>query len=378
MRSVKASVFDIIVERGALKGDSACRILDFEGRKCLLVSTPSVYRLYGETVRRHLAERDCLLDVLILEMGEGRKFMPAVLEVAERAQRVGLDRRGIVVALGGGVVGDVVSFAASMIRRGIGHVRIPTTLMAQIDAAIGIKGGVNFNRHKNFLGCFHPPEAVLVDPNLLRSLPVDAIRQGMAEIVKIAMIRDVRLFELLEQHGETLIGTRFGQPAGIAEEVVVRAIDGMVAELSSNPYEDATLERHVDLGHMISPLLEVRSNYQLHHGEAVAVDLAYTSCIANDIGHLDDTGLLRVLALLRRLGLPTDHEFLDEELALTAFTATERHRGGTLNLPVPTGIGTCGFVRRRDELPEGIVTRTLARLAASADLLADADRLVVV
>ncbi|WP_181820754.1 3-dehydroquinate synthase family protein [Loktanella sp. D2R18] len=317
-------------------------------------------------------------EVLVLELGEERKFMPSVLKVAQCAQRAGVDRHGILVALGGGVVGDIVSFAASMIRRGVGHARIATTLMAQIDAAVGIKGGVNFNQSKNYLGCFHPPEEVLVDPDLLKSLPLAAVRQGMAEIVKIAMIRDRRLFEMLEECGETLIGTRFAQPVAVADEVITRSIDGMLIELSSNPYENMTLERYVDLGHMISPALEAQSGYTLHHGEAVAIDLAYTSCIANDAGHLSDEDLLRVIGLLRRLDLPTNHAFLNEALVLRAFEDTEKHRGGALNLPVPTGIGTCDFIRSRAELSDATVTRTLMRLAETEDMLSEADLCVVI
>lgn len=373
----KRTNFDVTVHRGAFEKDIAHDFLDFGDRKCVLVATPTVWQLYGESVLRSLKKSGTIPDVLVLELGEQRKFIPAVVAVAQCAQRVGLDRRGLLIALGGGVVGDIVGFAASMIRRGVGHARIPTTLMAQIDAAIGIKGGVNFNQSKNYLGCFHPPEAVLVDPGLLRSLPVAAVRQGMAEIVKIAMIRDDRLFGMLEERGETLIGTRFAQPVEFAEDVITRSIDGMLVELSCNPYENMTLERFVDLGHMISPALEAQSGYKLHQGEAVAVDLAYTSCIANEVGHLSDADLLRIIGLIRQLGLPTNHTYLDESLVLRSFADTEKHRGGALNLPVPTGIGTCDFIRYRNELAEGTVSRALVRLAETEDMFSDIDLRVV-
>jgi 3-dehydroquinate synthetase len=199
----------------------------------------------------------------------------------------------------------------------------------------------------------------------------------MAEIVKISMIRDDRLFGMLEERGETLIGTRFAQPAEFAEDVITRSIDGMLVELSSNPYENMKLERFVDLGHMISPALEAQSGYKLHHGEAVAIDLAYTSCIANDAGLLSDADLQRIIGLIRHLGLPTNHACLDEGLVLRSFADTEKHRGGALNLPVPTGIGTCDFIRHRNELAEGTVSRTLVRLAETEDLFSDVDLCVV-
>jgi len=373
----KRTKFKVAVHRGAFECDIASDFLSFGGRRCVMVTTPTVWVLYGESVLRSLMKSGAIPELLVLELGEERKFIPAVLKVAECAQRIGLDRYGVLIALGGGVVGDIVSFAASMIRRGISHVRIPTTLMAQIDAAIGIKGGVNFKQSKNYLGCFHPPETVLVDPEMLKSLPLIAMRQGMAEIVKIAMIRDKRLFEMIEEYGETLIGTRFTQPSGLAEDVIAWSIEGMLVELSSNPFENVTLERYVDLGHMISPALEAQSGYTLHHGEAVAIDLAYTSCIANTAGRLSDCDLLRIIRLLYRLGLPTNHANLNETLVLKAFDDTEKHRGGALNLPVPTGIGTCDFIRSRRELSEGTVARTLALLRETEDMLADADQCVI-
>lgn len=331
-------------------------------RRALFVTTPTVFRLYGEALLAQVGRLGIEGRVEVLDLREGTKDIGSVLRVCGLTRSLGLDRRAVLVALGGGVCSDVTTFAASMIRRGIAHVRIPTTLVGQVDAGVGLKGGVNFQGGKNYLGCFHPPDAVLVDRTFLRTLPPREVRQGLAEIVKVALARDAALFSTLERLGERLLDGRLAEPDGEGEPVVRRAIGLMLEELAPNPYEDRSLARLVDLGHSFSPQVEAASGFAVPHGDAVAIDMALTCLVAAELGLLAGGDALRVVRLLAALGLPTDSPLLDLELCRTSVRACVLHRGGELNLVVPTAIGCAGFLRASSDLPEEVLARSLRRL----------------
>ena len=332
------------------------------GRRALFVTTPTVFRLYGEALQAQIGRYGIDGRVEVLELSEATKDVGSVLRVCGLARSFGLDRRAVLVAFGGGVCSDVTTFAASMVRRGIAHVRIPTTLVGQVDAGVGLKGGVNFQGAKNYLGCFHPPDAVLVDRAFLRTLPPREVGQGLAEIVKVALARDAGLFAILERLGGRLLDGRLAEPDGEGEPVVRRAIGLMLEELASNPYEDRSLARLVDLGHSFSPQIEAASGFAVPHGDAVAIDMALTCLIAADLGLLAEGDALRVVRLLAALGLPTDSPLLNLELCRMSVRACALHRGGELNLVVPTAIGRAGFLRAPSDLPEEALARGLGRL----------------
>lgn len=331
-------------------------------RQLLVCTTPTVEALYGAGLRQLLARLGQKRPGwLVLDCTEATKTMASVLRICRAAQEHELDRTACLLAFGGGVCSDLVTVAASQIRRGIGHVRVPTTLIGQVDAGIGIKGAANLGGGKNYLGCFHPPEGVIVAPRLLRSLPQEAMRQGMAEIVKMAVIRDRALFELLRQEGRGLIASRFAAPAGTASAVLVRAIDLMLSELASNPFEDRSHARAVDFGHTVSPALEAKTGYTLHHGYAVAIDIAFSTVLAQLLGLIPAAEADAILDLLLGLGLPITHAALDRELVRQAFAGTMRHRGGALNLVVPTRIGAYAFLQS-GEVGDAALHEALGRL----------------
>ena len=265
-----------------------------------------------------------------------------------------------VVALGGGVCSDVVTVAASLVRRGVDHIRIPTTLIGQIDAGIGIKGAVNMAGQKSLVGTFHPPARVFIDPRHLATLPLSRIRQGLAEILKMALIRDAELFDLVEAHAERLLATRFQEPAA-ARSIISRSISLMVEELARNPFEDQTFERLVDMGHTFSPQLEARSGFRLSHGEAVAVDMALSCVIAVELGMMAMHAARRFIALLGRIGLPVNSHLLTAQLCRDAAAAATAHRGGHLNLVLPRAIGLATFAGN-DALANGVLDRALEKL----------------
>ena len=258
---------------------------------------------------------------------------------------------------------DLVSVAASMYRRGVDHVRIPTTLIGQVDASVGIKGGINFQKQKNLLGCFHPPRAVIVDTAFLGTLHAAHIRQGLAEILKMALIGDRRLFEALERHGASLIDSRFQSPQLLGRWIVKRSIALMLEQLQQNPYENLTLQRLVDMGHTFSPALEAASAFRLSHGEAVAVDMALTCMIAETLGLMRRSEAEMFVSLLWRLGIPPLVPALTVDLCKSAARSATAHRGGNLHLVVPTRIGAAQFVEH-EAVEECVLNAALDRLRA--------------
>lgn len=310
------------------------------GRRALLVTTPTVERLYGESLRQALLASDQRVEHLVLPCTESTKSLALVQELCARAQREGLERTGVLIALGGGVLSDVVTVAASLIRRGIEHVRVPTTLIGQIDAGIGVKGAVNFGGRKSYLGCFYAPSEVLIVPELLRTLPAPLLSEGLSEILKMALVRDAGLFDALEEHGPALLAGCFGDPGGAGERVLWRAIELMLEELEPNLFEDRSWERLVDFGHTFSPVLEAELGFTLGHGFAVGVDMAICAAISRKRGLLEEEELIRILRLMEALALPVWHDALSSPVFTRAIAEAAVHRGGRPNVILPRGIGS--------------------------------------
>ncbi|MGW7425175.1 sedoheptulose 7-phosphate cyclase [Streptomyces sp. NPDC054813] len=356
------------------------------GQRRFVVTDRTVDSLYGERIRAYFEHHGVDHRVLVLDDGETHKSMSAVLRVAEEFDAFGIDRRREpVIAIGGGVLMDIVGFAASLYRRSTPFIRIPTTLIGLVDAGVGAKTGVNHNGHKNRLGTYFPADRTLLDRSFLATLGERHISNGLAEILKIALIKDARLFDLLEQHGADLLGTKLQSPAAAgptpadvpvdqrlaarglhldpATEVVERAIQGMLEELQPNLWEKV-LERVVDYGHTFSPTIEMHALPALLHGEAVAVDMALTTVLAERRGLVSAYQRDRILDVMARLGLPTRHALCTPQVLGDALRDTVRHRDGKQRLPLPVGIGSAVFVNDVTEAELGAAAEALGTLAS--------------
>jgi len=231
-----------------------------------------------------------------------------------------------------------------MDKAGISHIRVPTTLIGQIDAAIGIKGAVNFGKKKSALGSFYPPEHVFVEPSFLRTVPRDHLRAGLAEVVKIALVADASLFYLLQEHGRELLDSSFAAKEHVGVELLWTAAIRMIEQLQPNLYENRSLQRLVDFGHTFSPAIEGQSHYAILHGEAVAIDIALSSVVAKHLSFLNEADCAAILRLLRSLELPISCDVLDYQLAVASLEDACRHRGGVVNLVIPVQIGQGVFI----------------------------------
>ena len=331
-----------------------------------IVVDATVHRLYGPALRRYLDH--CHYDLCVLPVSEETKTMDSVFTVVHGLNSFGISRRNEpIIGIGGGVLLDIVGLASSLYRRSTPYVRVPTSLIGLVDAGVGAKTGVNFEHHKNRLGSYFPSVVALLDRSFLATLEDRHISNGLAEILKIALIKDWRLFQLLEEYTELLLAERFdgGTPIGetVARDVFSRAIGGMLEELQPNLWEKK-LERLVDYGHSFSPTLEMRALPMLLHGEAVCIDMALTTVLAEGRGLLSSQDRERILDVMRRLRLPIWHPLCEPGLLGEALHDTVRHRDGLQRLPLPVGIGAACFVN----------DLTIAELSRAAEILCELGR----
>lgn len=363
-RSVSTSI-----RRASLINNGDPSVLaDVVGTRPIFVAiSPTVNRLYSAEVGPALRSvAGGQHQTYVVPTGEDHKTLSVVESLVDAMSMAGLSRDGVVVGIGGGVLLDIVGLAAGLFRRGIAHIKIGTTLVAQIDAAVGLKCGVNVGEAKNIAGAFNPPELVLTDGNFLSSLAVRDVRCGLAEMVKLAVATDVVLFDELERHGALLLDpvTR-DMPA--ARRLIDRSISGMVAELNANPYE-TELRRRVDFGHTVSGSYEIASGHTLLHGEAVALDIALFSSLAMLLGRLRRAETERILRLLLDLGIDVWHPIMeDTELLEQGLQRSASHRGRRLHLPVPTRIGDTAFISERNSIPDDLLAEAVSVVRQMAD-----------
>lgn len=364
LSAVRASRIDVY--RGDVRTNADATLTTaIADRPAITFVSPTVDRLHGELLRPVLARAGIGADdVVVVHTGEPRKAIETVMALVQRASEANFSRRGVFVGIGGGVLLDVVGLAASLFRRGVPHIMVGTTLLAQVDAAVGLKCGVNAGNAKNLIGAFYPPEVAITDGGFLSTVSERHMRCGLAEMIKLALVRDAALFEALECHGRRLLSPV--RDDATCRDLIDRAIIGMLAELQTDPYE-ADLQRRVDFGHTISPALESRSSFALPHGEAVAVDIAFFAAVSNLLGTLSQQELERILALLGTLGLPRWHDLLSaSDFIYRALATVTAHRGMRLRLPLLNGIGATRFLVDRAELPNDILDQALDLLRGVA------------
>ncbi len=321
-----------------------------EHARRFVVVDSNVHKYIGLVISSYFSQNNIEARIIPFISGEEHKTVEHYLSLARELDAFPICRRDEpIIAIGGGVLTDVVGFVASCYRRGIPHIKVPTTLMGYVDASIGVKAGINFNGNKNRLGGFVPPIKVLLDRTLLKTLPKRHILNGVGEIIKLAIIKDARLFDLLEESGAQSVEAKFQDEAGSA--ILDRSICGMLEELQSNLLEEE-LERKVDFGHTFSYGLETQYPAKLYHGEAVLLDVALSTLIAARRGLLSDQDVQRIFHLMADLGLVLDTTNLQAAMLWQSLQERIYHRNGMQRVPLPNGIGGCTFVNdvSRDEI----------------------------
>ena len=309
-----------------------------ESNRKLVVIDKAVNEIYGQRLVDYFKIMKVELKLFVLDATESNKTWEYTDKVLQFFEDAGALRREPIIVIGGGVLLDLVGFCCSIYRRGIPYVKVPTTLLAIVDASVGVKVAANHFERRNRIGAYYPPIATLLDKKFIATQDGRNIINGIAEIFKLAVIKDIELFELLEESYEQLISEKF-QLGAVPVRVINLAITGMIEELSPNLWE-RKLDRCVDFGHSFSPIIEMKNIVTLQHGEAVALDCLFSSCLAYGRGFLDMPTLVRIFKTARNLKLPVFHkDFCDFNLLKRALSDTMKHRNGNQYLPVPLGIG---------------------------------------
>lgn len=321
----------------------------------VVITDSQVGPLHAQSVVQSLQNAGIRADVLTIPAGESSKCVAQVERLWNELAIRKTDRKTVVVALGGGVVGDLGGFIAASYVRGLSFVQVPTTLLAQVDSSVGGKVGINLPAAKNIVGAFWQPSGVLIDLEVLKTLPEREFRSGLAEVVKYGVIMDAEFFAYLEQNAADIV-----QRDSDALEHIIGQSCRLKAEVVGQDEREETGRRAIlNYGHTFCHAIEQVSGYgQFLHGEAVSIGMICASRLAEKMGRIDGSMTERQTRLLERLGLPTVMPSLDEEALLTAMQHDKKTEGGKLRFVLPSRLGHVEVVTGVD--PE------LARLACRA------------
>lgn len=335
-REIRLGASPIRVGRGLLENAGAIIREVAPAHRYALITDSNVGPLYAEKVRNQL-EKDSA-EVLTIPAGESNKTRESWARLTDQMLAKKFGRDSVVIALGGGVVGDLAGFVAATFMRGIPVVQIPTTLVAMVDASIGGKTAVDTPAGKNLVGAFHPPAAVLVDPQLLVTLPLREMRAGFAEIVKHGVIADdVYLREVASGASEML--SAGGSASDRMLSLIVRSVE-IKAEIVSRDEREEGLRKTLNFGHTIGHAIELVSGYSLLHGEAVAIGMALEGRLAEQIGVAEAGTAATIVKALQSAGLPTDLPtgFQPEEV-IEAMKADKKGKSGKTRFALPLRVG---------------------------------------
>lgn len=306
------------------------------GKKALLVSNPVVYQIFGEFVKNSLVRNG--FEVITGEIGDGEEYktLDEAAGLYDLAFTGGLDRRCPVIALGGGVVGDLAGFFAATYMRGVPFIQIPTTLLAQVDSSVGGKVAVNHPRGKNIIGAFYQPGLVLADLEALKTLPAREVKSGMAEIIKYGVISEGGFFTWLEDLLDQVLSLR-AEALEHAVETSCRVKAGVVEADET----EQGLRAVLNYGHTVGHAVEVLTGYKVYsHGEAVGIGMAVAARIASNMGMLPEKDARRIISLIKRAGLPVvvPADFSPDDV-LAVMLRDKKSLDGRLTMVLPAGIG---------------------------------------
>ena len=317
--------YDIRIGSGLLAtlGEAAKQLGKAE--KVCIVSDSTVWNLYGEAVQKNLETFDFLVSSYVFPAGEAQKNGSTLLKLLSCLANHQLTRSDLIVALGGGVVGDLAGFAAATYLRGIRFIQVPTTLLAAVDSSVGGKTAIDLPEGKNLVGAFWQPSLVICDTDTLNTLPEDTFRDGCAEVIKYGILYDPDLFAALEHSG-----------MGFDRESIIARCVELKRNVVMEDEFDTGERMKLNLGHTIGHGVEAKSQFTISHGKAVSIGIA----IVTRAALCQDRQ--RILSLLQQFSLPIHTDYMAEDLYIHALSDKKRS-GSTVNLIIPHGIGNCAI-----------------------------------
>ncbi len=338
--------YDIIIGNGLLDGIGARLKAYGPSPKAALVSNPTVFALYGERVTDSIKKAGFDLKHVIIPDGEEYKDLHRIEHIYDELLGHRLDRSSGLVALGGGVVGDITGFAASTYMRGISYIQVPTTLLAQVDSSVGGKTGVNHKLGKNMIGTFWQPRMVWIDVDTLKTLPKRELLAGFAEVIKYGVVYDSELFEFLEANRDRILNLD-----NKAITHIIRRSCEIKADVVSKDERESGLRAILNYGHTIGHAVETATGYTRYlHGEAVAIGMHLEAKLSQLLKGIDDGQVFRIKALIDSYGLPSEIPGdINRDDILSSMQLDKKAVAGKLKFILPERIGA---VRIRKDISE--------------------------
>ncbi len=337
--------YDILIDKiPNIKFDGS--FLNLKYQKVVVVTNPTVSGYHLEYLLSKLDAKD--ISVVTIPDGEQYKTMETIEQILEHCFIHRLDRKSLLVAFGGGVIGDMTGFASAIYQRGIDFVQVPTTLLSQVDASVGGKTGINNKFGKNLIGAFHQPKAVLIDPHFLTTLPKREFGAGVAEIIKMAVTFNKEFFEWLENNRLD------------SDENVKKAIAYSVqtkAKVVSSDEKEQGIRAALNYGHTFGHVVENETNYETYlHGEAVGIGMVMANELAMSIGNITQDEFDRIKKLLQSYDIPIDYKIKDVNDFYEHFFLDKKSINDKIKFILPLGIGDCQI---RDDIAKEIVIENL-------------------
>jgi 3-dehydroquinate synthase len=327
------------------------------GCNALVITNPVIKQCYGDIVQASLVTAGFTAWVEEIPAGEETKSFAWAMQLYERAIRLGMDRKSPIIALGGGVVGDLAGFIAATYMRGIPFIQVPTTLLAQVDSSVGGKVAVNHPLGKNMIGAFYQPKLVLIDPDTLNTLPDREWLSGFAEVIKYGVIQDTDFFDLLA--GENLTNLRTDLPK--MTQIIQRACE-IKARVVSADEKETGLRIILNYGHTIGHALESATDYKRYtHGEAIAIGMVGAARLANLIGWLPDGECQKIAAVIAGYGLPIRFSSIDQAVIEERLYHDKKKEGTSIRWVLPRAIGG---VDTTTDIPVELIRQVLVELSS--------------
>ena len=324
------------------------------GRTAVIVTNTTVAPLYAKNLAQLISNKN---DVITIPDGEEHKSLGTYEHVLTELLNRKLDRSSVLIALGGGVVGDLAGFAAATFHRGISYIQVPTTLLSQVDSSVGGKTAVNHPLGKNLIGAFYQPMSVVIDTTTLRTLPRNVFTEGLAEVIKYGVIADPEFFAWLEDNREAVLGQ---DPQAL--KFIIRRSCELKAEVVAEDERETGRRAILNFGHTFGHALETEFGYgALFHGEAVSIGMKLAAEMSLKLGLTDPTTVNRVKNLLQNYGLPISIQNADAQKIRTAMNRDKKAVQGRLKFVL---LRTIGQVEVRDDVAEDVLAQTLAEISS--------------
>ena len=351
---VPGAEYDVHVRAGLLAEVGAVLRGLSKAKKAALVTDSHVGAVYAKDVEASLKGVGFEVARATVPAGEDHKTIATVSSIYDRLLTAGFERTTPVLALGGGVIGDMAGFVAATLLRGVPFVQIPTTLLSMVDASVGGKTGVNHAVGKNLIGAFHQPIAVLIDPATLRTLPARELHSGLAECIKHDVIRDDCGFANLENN----VARALNLELDYLSELVAHNVAIKARVVASDPFEHGE-RAHLNFGHTFGHAIETVSKYEYAHGECVALGMVAAARAAVTLGMLDQRSCDRIVRVIETAGLPSKGMTLPVDQVVGAMIYDKKVKAGKVRFILPTRIGA---VTIRDDVPEQVVREAVEGL----------------